>query len=106
MNKIIKYNLEFTVFVCGAVVMIFELIGSRIAGPYVGTSIYAWTSLIGVILASLSLGDYIVIGHPDVFFYCIEVDFDFSDTFRPGEFFLRNGFTLCGASSDKRFGSG
>src|SRR3989344_1046312 len=58
--SIIKnYFLEFTVFICGAVVMIFELIGSRITGPYVGTSIYAWTSLIGVILASLSLGYYI-----------------------------------------------
>lgn len=39
--------------------MIFELIGSRIVAPYIGTSIYAWTSLIGVILASLSLGYYV-----------------------------------------------
>lgn len=38
--------------------MIFELIGSRVVAPYVGTSIYVWTSLIGVILASLSLGYY------------------------------------------------
>ena len=38
--------------------MIFELVGSRIIGPYVGTSTYSWTSLIGVILASLSLGYY------------------------------------------------
>jgi len=51
-------SIEFAVFICGAVVMIFELIGSRLIGPYVGTSIYAWTSLIGVILASLSLGYY------------------------------------------------
>ncbi|MDZ4243603.1 MAG: fused MFS/spermidine synthase, partial [Candidatus Doudnabacteria bacterium] len=45
-------------FVCGAVVMVFELVGSRVIGPYVGTSTYAWTSLIGVILASLSIGYY------------------------------------------------
>lgn len=53
------YVLEFTVFMCGAVVMIFELVGSRILGPYFGTSIFVWTSLIGVILGSLSLGYYL-----------------------------------------------
>lgn len=53
-----RYILELTVFVCGAVVMIFELIGSRILGPYFGNSIFVWTSLIGVILGSLSLGYY------------------------------------------------
>lgn len=38
--------------------MILELVGSRVIAPYAGTSIYAWTSLIGVILASLSIGYY------------------------------------------------
>jgi predicted membrane-bound spermidine synthase len=51
-----KYILEIIVFIGGAVVMIFELVGSRVIGPYIGTSIYAWTSLIGVILVSLSIG--------------------------------------------------
>ena len=51
-----KYILELTVFVCGAVVMIYEIIGSRIVSPFIGTSVYVWTSLIGVILASLSVG--------------------------------------------------
>lgn len=51
-----KYILETAVFICGAVVMIYEIIGSRIVAPYIGTSVYVWTSLIGVILASLSLG--------------------------------------------------
>lgn len=45
-----------TVFSCGALVMIFEIIGSRILSPFLGASTYIWTSLIGVILASLSLG--------------------------------------------------
>jgi predicted membrane-bound spermidine synthase len=53
-----KYLLEIAVFLCGAVVMIFELIGSRILGPYFGNSIFVWTSLIGIILGSLSLGYY------------------------------------------------
>lgn len=51
-----RFLLETIVFVSGAVVMIFEIIGSRILAPYIGTSTYVWTSLIGVILASLSLG--------------------------------------------------
>lgn len=51
-----KFVLETTVFVCGALVMIYEIIGSRILSPYIGTSTYVWTSLIGVILAALSLG--------------------------------------------------
>jgi len=53
-----RYGLELIVFITGAVVMALELVGSRIVAPYLGTSIYVWTSLIGVILASLSLGYY------------------------------------------------
>ncbi|MEZ5344562.1 MAG: fused MFS/spermidine synthase [Pyrinomonadaceae bacterium] len=51
-----KYLLEIAVFLCGALVMTYEIIGSRILSPHIGTSTYTWTSLIGVILASLSLG--------------------------------------------------
>ncbi len=57
--KILKHSLEIAVFVCGAVVMVFELIGSRILGPYFGNSIFVWTGLIGIILGSLSLGYYL-----------------------------------------------
>ncbi|MDC0358823.1 fused MFS/spermidine synthase, partial [Oligoflexia bacterium] len=39
-----------------AVVMILELTGVRLFAPFLGTSIFVWTSLIGVILASLSVG--------------------------------------------------
>lgn len=48
--------LDVAVFVCGALVMAFEIIGSRVLAPFIGASTYVWTSLIGVILASLSLG--------------------------------------------------
>jgi spermidine synthase len=51
-----NFILEFVVFVCGAVVMVYEIIGSRILSPFIGTSTYVWTSLIGVILAALSIG--------------------------------------------------
>nr|HMS42328.1 fused MFS/spermidine synthase [Pyrinomonadaceae bacterium] len=51
-----KYILETTVFTSGALVMIYEIVGSRLLAPYIGASTYVWTSLIGVILAALSLG--------------------------------------------------
>lgn len=57
-NNLKKYTLEIVVFLSGAVVMIFELVGSRILGPYFGTSIFIWTSIIGIIMGSLSLGYY------------------------------------------------
>src|SRR5690349_9277544 len=58
-NRLAPLALEAAVFVCGAVVMIYEIIGSRILAPYIGTSTYVWTSLIGVILGSLSLGYWV-----------------------------------------------
>ncbi len=51
-----RFALELAVFICGALVMVYEIIGSRIVSPFIGTSTYVWTSLIGVILAALSLG--------------------------------------------------
>jgi len=51
-----KYRLEISVFICGAVVMILEIVGGRILAPYLGTSVIVWTGLIGIILGSLSLG--------------------------------------------------
>lgn len=36
--------------------MVYEIIGSRILAPFIGTSTYVWTSLIGTILGALSLG--------------------------------------------------
>jgi len=54
-----KIKLELIVFLCGAIVMILELVGSRVVAPYFGNSLFVWTSLIGVILGSLSLGYYL-----------------------------------------------
>jgi len=48
--------LEVIVFICGAVLMILEMVGSRILAPYLGSSIVVWSSLIGIILGCLSLG--------------------------------------------------
>ncbi|HEX2174250.1 MAG TPA: fused MFS/spermidine synthase, partial [Dehalococcoidia bacterium] len=35
------------------------LVAGRILAPYVGVSIYTWTSVIGVVLAGISLGNYL-----------------------------------------------
>lgn len=53
MNKI---ALEIIVFICGAAIMILEMTGSRVLAPYLGTSVFVWTSLIGIILGCLSWG--------------------------------------------------
>lgn len=38
-----KFLLEIVIFTSGALVMIYEIIGSRILAPYIGTSTYVWT---------------------------------------------------------------
>ena len=56
MGDLMKKSLEIVVFICGACVMVLELVGSRLMAPYLGTSLFVWTSLIGIILGCLSLG--------------------------------------------------
>jgi spermidine synthase len=48
--------LALVVFLNGMAVMVLEMAGARMLAPELGTSIIVWTSLIGVILASLSAG--------------------------------------------------
>jgi len=45
-------------FVAGYLIMSLELLGFRLLAPYFGNSIYVWGSLIGLILATLSVGYY------------------------------------------------
>lgn len=54
-----KYKLEIIVFLAGAIGMGLELIAARVLSPYVGSSNVVWTSIIGIILASMSLGYWI-----------------------------------------------
>ena len=46
------------VFISSACIMILELVAGRIIAPYVGVSLYTWTSVIGVVLAGISLGNF------------------------------------------------
>lgn len=47
------------VFISNACIMTIELVAGRLVAPYVGVSLYTWTSIIGVILAGISVGNYI-----------------------------------------------
>ena len=47
---------EFILFLCGMSVMILELAGVRILCPFLGATHIVYTSIIGIIMASLSLG--------------------------------------------------
>lgn len=47
------------VFVSGAIVMVLELIGSRLLAPFFGNSLFVWTSLIGVMLGFMALGGFL-----------------------------------------------
>ena len=54
-----RYYFYITAFISGAVIMILELLGTRIFAPYFGTSLYVWSALIAVTLASLAIGYWI-----------------------------------------------
>ncbi len=56
LNKI-KY--EFIIFSVEAICMILELVASRVLSPYFGNSNIVWTSIIGIILLSGSIGNYL-----------------------------------------------
>jgi spermidine synthase len=47
------------VFISNACIMVLELVAGRIIAPTVGVSLYTWTSVIGVVLAGMSLGNYL-----------------------------------------------
>ena len=47
------------VFTSNTAIMVLELVASRIMAPSIGSSLYTWTSIIGVILAGISLGNYL-----------------------------------------------
>lgn len=51
------YNL--LIFITSVCVMTLELTASRIIGKHLGASLYTWTSVIGVILAGITLGNWL-----------------------------------------------
>jgi spermidine synthase/MFS family permease len=56
-REVVKANL--VVFIASFCTLVIELVAGRIMAPYVGVSLYTWTSIIGVVLAGISIGAYI-----------------------------------------------
>ncbi len=53
------WTANLTVFVASCCTLIIEILAGRILAPYLGVSLYTWTSIIGVVLAGISLGNYL-----------------------------------------------
>lgn len=47
------------VFITSALVLVVEIVAARLIAPFVGVSLYSWTAIIGVVLAGLSLGNWL-----------------------------------------------
>ncbi len=54
-NVLVSY---LVVFVASFCTLVLEILAGRILAPYIGVSLYTWTSIIGVVLAGISLGNY------------------------------------------------
>ena len=48
-----------TVFFSSACIMILELVAGRLIARHLGSSLYTWTSVIGVVLAGITIGNYL-----------------------------------------------
>lgn len=53
------WELMSTVLLSGAVVMVVEIVGTRIIGPVFGVSLFVWAALLSVTLCALALGYYV-----------------------------------------------
>ncbi len=53
------WQANIVVFMSSACTLILELIAGRVLAPYVGVSLITWTSIIGVVLAGISIGNYL-----------------------------------------------
>jgi tetratricopeptide (TPR) repeat protein/MFS family permease len=48
-----------TVFISSFCIMVLELVASRLVARHLGSSLYTWTSVIGVVLMGITIGNYI-----------------------------------------------
>lgn len=54
-----RYEAQAIVFCSAASLMAMEIVASRLVARHLGSSIYTWTSIIGVVLAGMTLGYFI-----------------------------------------------
>lgn len=48
-----------TVFISSACIMVLELVASRLIAKNLGSSLYTWTAVIGIVLAGITIGNYL-----------------------------------------------
>lgn len=48
-----------TVFFSSACIMVLEIVAGRLIARHLGSSLYTWTSVIGVVLAGIAIGNYL-----------------------------------------------
>jgi len=58
-NQAYLIGIASCIFISSACLLILEIAASRLLAPYIGASLYTWTAIIGVILAGLSIGNWI-----------------------------------------------
>ncbi|MCG7962567.1 MAG: fused MFS/spermidine synthase, partial [Candidatus Thiodiazotropha taylori] len=58
-NRLRLLGFSLTVFLSSAALLVLEILAGRLLAPHIGISLYTWTSIIGVILAGLSLGNWL-----------------------------------------------
>ncbi|MEE9184432.1 MAG: fused MFS/spermidine synthase, partial [Acidimicrobiia bacterium] len=46
-------------FTASASTLVIEIVAGRILAPDIGVSLYTWTSIIGIVLAGISIGNYL-----------------------------------------------
>lgn len=56
MNIVTAYLITFIASFC---ILVIEIVAGRILAPFVGVSLYTWTSIIGVVLAGISIGAFL-----------------------------------------------
>ena len=56
LDALVPYLIVFSTSAC---TLILEIVAGRILAPVIGVSLYTWTSIIGVVLAGISAGNYL-----------------------------------------------
>lgn len=56
LDLLVPYLIVFAASACG---LILEIVAGRILAPVIGVSLFTWTSIIGVVLAGISVGNFV-----------------------------------------------
>ena len=59
MKNALRFVPHAVVFVTSMGVMIVELVASRLVSKYLGSSLFTWTGVIGIVLGGISLGNWL-----------------------------------------------